>query len=384
MKKITLVCIGALLLALGGCAPRVKVAEWRIPFLDCLTGEIASYGELFNWGAQQAASEINKAGGIAGKPVMVVPVDTGTDPQKGAVEMARVAQDALVALGPVPEPVILASMPIAVENGMMSFTATTSLEYAEKFFPWSISWFAPTEILSVVTSAWSKQFTDVTKVIQFVEPYGPWPGMAAAHQAGLKSAGLMVLPDVEVPSTAVSFEPLVVKALSQTPDAVIFACNAQKIPKIIKEMKARGWTKMDHMLVFSSGDSPELYTIGGSDINGIEIYNYINPNIDTPRWNAFKQAYMKDHGGELPPSLSTNYYDSVYMIKEAIEKTGVTGDPTRLKEERRKIADYCADVKGFKGIMFSWDMTKDIPTNKPVFIFKIENGQKILVKEVRP
>ena len=37
------------------------------------------------------------------------------------------------------------------------------------------------------------------------------------------------------------------------------------------------------------------------------------------------------------------------MIKEAIEKTGVTGDPKKLKEERKMIADYCANVKGFHG-----------------------------------
>jgi branched-chain amino acid transport system substrate-binding protein len=381
MKRFAFLCVCTALMA--GCAQRVKVAEWQVPFLDCLTGEIASYGELFNWSAQLAASEINKAGGVSGKPIKIVAVDTGTDPQKGAVEMAKVAQSALVALGPVPEPVILASMPIAVENGMMSFTATTSLEYAQKFFPWSISWFAPTEILSVVTEAWAKQFNDVKSVIQFVEPYGPWPNMASAHNAGFVKAGLKVIPDIEVPSTAVSFEPLVVSALSQRPDAIVFSCNAQKIPKIIKELVARGWTKMDHLLVFSSGDTPDLYAIGGKDINGIEIYNYIDPNINTPRWNAFKEAYMNDHNGELPPSLSTNYYDSVYMIKEAIEKTGVTGDPSKLKEERKKIADYCANVKGFKGVMFTWDMTNDIPTNKPVYIFKIEGGEKVLVKEVR-
>lgn len=382
MKRILSLLACALLMA--GCAGRVKVSEWQVPFLDCMTGDLASYGQLFNWSAQLAASEINKAGGVSGKPIRIVPVDTGSDPQKGAVEMAKAAQSALVAMGPVPEPVILASMPIAVENGMLSFTATTSLEYAQKFFPYAVSWFAPTEILSVVTEAWAKQLTDVSRVVQLVEPYGPWPAMAQAHETGLSKAGLTVLPNVEVPSTAVSFEPIVVKALAQKPDAIVFACSPDKIAKMIRELKARGWNRMDHLLVFSSGDTPDLYAIGGSDINGVEIYNYIDPNISTPRWNAFKDAYMKDHNGELPPSLSTNYYDVVYMIKEAIEKTGVTGDPSKIKEERKKIADFCANVKGFQGVMFTWNMTNDVPTNKPVYIFKIENGQKTLVKEVRP
>ncbi len=48
------------------------------------------------------------------------------------------------------------------------------------------------------------------------------------------------------------------------------------------------------------------------------------------------------------------------------------------------IADYLKDVKNFQGIMFNWDMSRGIPTNKPTFIFEIQNGQKKLIKEVRP
>jgi branched-chain amino acid transport system substrate-binding protein len=283
----------------------------------------------------------------------------------------------------VPEAIILAAMPIAVENKMMSFTASTSLEYADKFFPWSISWFPPTSVLSKLIAEWQKQFTDVKSVIQFVEPYGTWPEMAAAQSKGLTDSGLTYLADVQVPSDAVTFGPIVVKALAQKPDAVIFACSGDKTAKIIKELASRGWTRKDHLLIFSSGDTPELYATGGADIDGVEIYNYIDPNLDTPRWNAFREAYRKDHNGELPPSLETNYYDAVYMIKEAIEKTGITGNPAKLAEERKKIADYCANVKGFKGIMFTWDMTNDVPTNKPAYIFRIEGDKKILVMEIK-
>jgi len=61
--------------------------------------------------------------------------------------------------------------------------------------------------------------------------------MADAHVAGLKEAGANVLKPVEVPTDAVTFGPLVVKALEQKPDGIIFACNAEKIAKMIKELK---------------------------------------------------------------------------------------------------------------------------------------------------
>ena len=387
-KKLMAVGVLATMLfaaSLGLAQEKVLVTEWQIPFLNALTGPIASHGSMYQWSANKAASDINQTGGIAGKPVRVIGIDTSNDPQKGTVEMARIVKDSLVALGPVPEPVIMAAMPIAVENQMMSITGTTSYEYASKFFPWSVSWFPPYPVrLPPLVKAWAQEFNDMKQVIQFVEPYGPWPLMADAHVDGLKAAGVAVLKNIEVPSDAVTFGPLVVKALDQKPDGIIFACNAEKIAKIIKELKSRGWQKMGHLLVFSSGDDAPLYTTGGEDINGIQVYNYINPGIDTPRWNAFKNAFMQDHNGMAPFSLSTNYYDALYMIKEAIEKTGVTGDPKKLQEERKKIADYCANVKSFQGLMFNWDMKDGVPTNKPLFIFEIQGGKKKLIKEVKP
>lgn len=364
--------------AVSGQNNGVVVKEWTIPFLNCLTGAIASIGEYLQWGAERAAMEINANGGIAGKPVKVIGVDTALDPQKGSVEMARIVEaGTLVALGPVPEAVIMAAMPIAVENKMMSMTVTTSLDYASRYFPWTISWDPPTDKLyGGNAGAWAKQYNDLGTVVQFIEPYGPWPEFAAAQAKGMKEAGVKNIKTVEVPSDSVTFGALAVKALALKPDGITFVINGEKIGKLVKELLSRGWSKPDHLLIFSSADTPELYKTGGKDLDGVQIYNFINPFEDNPRWNAFKKAYGESHNGDVPPSLSTNYYDAVYMIKEAIEKTGVTGDPKKLKEERKKIADYCANVKGFKGIMFTWDMKDGVPTNKPTFLLSIKNGQK--------
>jgi len=365
--------------------PVVVVEEWEIPFLNVLTGPIASIGEYLQWGAERAAEEINEAGGIAGKPVKILRVDTGMEPEKGIVEMSKLVDTALCVLGPVPEPVIMAAVPVAVEAEMYSFTATTSYEYAVEYFPWAISWFPPTEArLGDIVEAWAELNPEMETVVQFVENYGPWPGMAAAHTKGLQAAGVEVLPDVDVPGDAVTFGPQIVKALASEPDGIVFVCNAEKVAKIIIELKNRGWDKMNHLLVFSSADDAALYTTGGSAIDGVMIYNYADPNLDTPRWNAFRQAFKEDHDGIEPFSLSPNYYDAVYMIKEAIEATGITGDPDKLAEERVKIRDYCNNIQDFEGLQFNWSNEDGVPTNKPLFLFQIEGGKKTLFKKIVP
>lgn len=368
----------------AGESSAVVVEEWEIPFLNCLTGPIASIGEYLQWGAEYAAEQINAAGGIAGKPVKVIGVDTGMSPEKGTVEMSKLVEDALVVMGPVPEPVIMAAVPIAADEGLYSFTATTSYEYAAEYFPWAVSWFSPTdEKLPPIVTAWAEK-VEAKNVVQFVENYGAWPGMAAAHVIGLEEAGANVLEDVEVPQDAVSFGPLIVKALAQEPDAIVFACNAEKVAKIIIELKNRGWEDMNKLLVFSSADDAALYTTGGDKIDGVMIYNYNDPALDTKRWNDFRQAFKDDHDGIEPFSLSPNYYDAVYMIKRAIEDTGITGDPKKLAEERIKIRDYVNDIKNFEGLQYNWSNVGGYPADKPLFLFEIEGGQKKLVAKIVP
>jgi branched-chain amino acid transport system substrate-binding protein len=219
-------------------------------------------------------------------------------------------------------------------------------------------------------------------VVQFVENYSVWAGMAQAHEKGVADAGAVLLNQVDVPGDAVSFGPLVVNALSQNPDSIIFACNAQKIPGIIAELKSRGWTDMNRLLVFSSGDDASLYTVGGSNINGVMIYNFADPGLSNPRWDAFREAFKADYNGAEPFSLSPNYYDAVYMIKRAIEATGITGDPKKLAEERILIRDYCNEIQDFEGIQYTWSNSRGYPRNKPVYLFEVQNGNKRKVLEI--
>ena len=52
---VALVAITAATLGFATGKPEVK--EWTVPFLNALTGPIASIGEYLDWGAQQAARE---------------------------------------------------------------------------------------------------------------------------------------------------------------------------------------------------------------------------------------------------------------------------------------------------------------------------------------
>ena len=376
-SKIFLVYLFLTIFSFSVIASDQKEGIWEIDFLNSLTGPIASIGNYMSWSAQRAAREINGAGGIAGKPVVVIEHDTGDSPEKAINQMAKIVDHALVVMGPVPEVCIQAAMPLAVEKGLFCMLASTSYEITINYFPWSISWFPPTEqVLPGVTKTWAELQGTLQRVVQFTEKQAVWPQMAEFHASGLTRAGVREVIEVEVPRDAIMFDSLVVKALSREPDGFILTCNSEKAAKIVIALHKQGWLDFSKILIFSSADDTSLYTTAGQFLNGCYIYNYIDPNSQNPRWISFREDYKKEHSGLEPSSLSTIYYDCVYMIKEAIENSGISGDKDLLAEERVKIRDYCRNVKSFQGIQQTWDMNEGVPSEKGAFLFIIQDNKK--------
>lgn len=376
-SKIFLVYLFLAIFSFSVIASDQKEGIWEIDFLNSLTGPIASIGNYMSWSAQRAAREINGAGGIAGKPVVVIEHDTGDSPEKAINQMAKIVDHALVVMGPVPEVCIQAAMPLAVEKGLFCMLASTSYEITINYFPWSISWFPPTEqVLPGVTKTWAEPQGSLQRVVQFTEKQAVWPQMAEFHASGLTRAGVREVIEVEVPRDAIMFDSLVVKALSREPDGFILTCNSEKAAKIVIALHKQGWLDFSKILIFSSADDTSLYTTAGQFLNGCYIYNYIDPNSQNPRWISFREDYKKEHSGLEPSSLSTIYYDCIYMIKEAIENSGISGDKDLLEEERAKIRDYCRNVKSFQGIQQTWDMNEGVPSEKGAFLFVIQDNKK--------
>lgn len=376
-SKIFLVYLFLTIFSFSVIASDQKEGIWEIDFLNSLTGPIASIGNYMSWSAQRAAREINGAGGIAGKPVVVIEHDTGDSPEKAINQMAKIVDHALVVMGPVPEVCIQAAMPLAVEKGLFCMLASTSYEITINYFPWSISWFPPTEqVLPGVTKTWAELQGSLQRVVQFTEKQAVWPQMAEFHASGLTRAGVREVIEVEVPRDVIMFDSLVVKALSREPDGFILTCNSEKAAKIVIALHKQGWLDFSKILIFSSADDTSLYTTAGQFLNGCYIYNYIDPNSQNPRWISFREDYKKEHSGLEPSSLSTIYYDCVYMIKEAIENSGISGDKDLLAEERVKIRDYCRNVKSFQGIQQTWDMNEGVPSEKGAFLFIIQDNKK--------
>jgi len=84
---------GMLVLALAGaaaaCAPGRSSKEIVVGEYGSLTGNTATFGQSTKNGSQMAFDEINKAGGLLGKPVKLIVEDDQSKPEEAATAVTK-------------------------------------------------------------------------------------------------------------------------------------------------------------------------------------------------------------------------------------------------------------------------------------------------------
>jgi branched-chain amino acid transport system substrate-binding protein len=356
----------------------VVVKEWDIPFLVFLSGAYGGFGAQMKWSVEQAVTEINAAGGIAGKPVVVTYQDTALDPAKASAEMSKAVGNRLTILGPVAATEAKAAMPMAMQNGMFSFAVATGTDITKEFAPWLISFFPTAEQqVPPLVDAWVKLNPGIKSVAQFTWPLDPtWMGFAKVHSDTLQKAGIKTT-DIEV-QAGVDMGAVVVKAMAGNPDAYIITVGPVEAAKIVQELDKRGVTDHSKILIFQTADDPALYDTGGATLNGAYIYNPLDQHGSSPRWQSLLKRYQDQYKIQRGGMALIFFYDALYLVKQAIEATGATGDPAKLKEERLKIRDYVQNVKAFDSVTGAWDIV-DGYAYRPTYLFQIKDGDTVNV-----
>lgn len=346
-----------------------------------LTGPYAGFGLQIKWAADEAAKEINQSGGIAGRPIVIEYHDTALDPAKAAMEMAKVVKKSLLIFGPIAATTTKAAMPLAVREKAFCMDIACGYGVNLEFQPWTISFLGkPTDVIKGPMLSWVKRNPGMKSVVQFTWPLDPtWVEFANAQRTILREAGIKVLPDVEM-SQGMDMSSAVVKAMSEKPDGFTIVVGPEQAAKIIKELDKRGIKDKSKIMIFMTADDPALYEVGKGFLDGAYIWSQFNMLSNNPRWKSLYSRYRKAFPEFTQPTIGVPlFYDMVYLAKMAMEKTGVTGNPSKLAEERVKLRDFCRNVKGFKGVQVTFDMVNGV-IRCPSFLFQIKNNEKKLIE----
>jgi len=370
---------GAALLLLAACALGGCRGGSRGEVVIGVAGPLAKpNGRSMKLAAEMAVAEINAAGGIGGRTLRLVFGDDNADASK-AIEVARQLRGdpAVVAVvGHVNSAASLKAAAIynAVGNDsvpgdpVLQVSPASSSPQLTGAGEWTFR-ICPTdlEFSPVLAREVSRLGKRRAAVLYANDDYGQGV-MTTFRDAFTRTGGAVVSLDPYLPAVYESgdaLDPFLTRAFRRGADALVIGGQAPEGLKIIAAARRLGFTGP-----ILGADGLTGVKDGGPVADGVYVSSAFLADRPAEKAQRFVQAY-RQRNNELPDHRGAMTYDVLYMLKEAIERSGT---------DRRAVRDYVAGMK-FDGVSgaIRFDRNGDV-VGKEVSVGVVRNGQLVTAR----
>lgn len=329
----------------------------RVGLLESQTGTYAPFGLANLWGTLIAIDEINAAGGVTvdGKKVkiQVTPApnghDAGSDPAQTIALLKRLVSDDQVLMvkglsnsnAGIAVFNYLAELekegnPIVVHSSSVGTPEITKLSrYAFR------NSFIETDVIAGVSTAAAKKTGAKTAAFFIIKDNPYYPTIAEkAIMPALKAAGV----EIKVVTNAVTSDrdltPQVNEVRAAQADLVYVLAPTLTAVNFLKEAKRR---QVAPKLFIGNISllTPEALKSGGDAIQGMVLAGAYDPK--SSKIAAFEAEYRKRYSQDISV-FSVMGHEAGYLIKDAIEKSGIKNTPGTLADDRKKLRDALANA----------------------------------------
>lgn len=371
MKKFTLMLLGLSLLitACGGDKEaKTKESETiKIGATAPLTGPVAIYGVTATNGSKLAMEEINKNGGILGKQVEFVVLDSKGDATEAITAYNRLVDEGIVAfIGDAPSKPTLAIAEVAAQDNMPMITPTATqfniTEAGANVF--RVCFTDPYQ--GVILANLAKNKLGANTVAILVNNSSDYSdGVTEAFVKEADKLGLKVVAKEGYAEGDKDFRAQLTKIASANPDVLLIPDYYEQAALISTQAREVG---VKSTLIGPDGWDGVAKALDPSSYGAIEnsyFTNHYSVEDKNEKVQNFLKAYKAKYNEE-PSSFAALSYDAAYLMKDAIEKAGST--------------DKEAIIKALKGIEFdgvTGHLKFDEKNNpvKAVTVLKIVNGK---------
>jgi branched-chain amino acid transport system substrate-binding protein len=362
----------ALAALLGAVAPAAAQDALRFGLAMPLTGSQALYGQDQVKAAEWAVAEINKAGGINGKKLEMIVLDTQADPQLGIQMTNR-----LVSVEKVPvfvtawSGVVKAVAPIANDNKVVELSIGANSPDVAKLGDYVYTTFPLADI--DVTAVAKYAATTMGKKKAAVVYINNETGIVAAevYKKAFTAAGGQVVAYEAYDQKATDFTGALLKVRAGNPDMIHLHGLVSDTPQVIAQMRQLGLTQP--ISSYSVAYNPKLVQQLGAAAEGV-IATSLAPGVDdADAVKAYVARWVKEVGREPNGLPYTQYlYDAPYLVaavfKSLIDKKlPVTGENFRKEMLAMKTFDLPLTGKVTLG--------DDHTVVKPVYLMEVKGGK---------
>ena len=314
-----------------------------------LTGPNAAFGAQLQKGAEQAAADINAAGGVNGEMVKIVLGDDVSDPKQGiSVANKFVGDGVKFVVGHFNSGVSIPTSEVYAENGILQVSpASTNPNYTERGLWNTFRVCGRDDQQGTVAGQYIfDKFKDAkVAIVHDKTPYGQ--GLADETKKAMNGHGVTEVVYEGVTPGEKDYSALIAKMKDAGVSIVYFGGLHTEAGLIMRQMADQGLKA-----TLMSGDgitSNELASIAGDAVNGTLMTFPPDPRNNPNAADAVKK--FRDAGFE-PEAYTLYSYAAVQIIADAAKAAG-ENDPMKVVETMKAkgpfktvIGDISFDAKG--------------------------------------
>lgn len=381
IKLVSILMVVAMIAAcLSACGSKSSTSDtYKIGGIGPTTGSTAIYGNAAKNGAQIAVDEINAAGGINGKKIEFKFEDDVNDAEK-AINAYNTLRDwgMQTLFGTVTSTPCVAVATQTNSDRVFEMTPSASstdvVDAGDNTY--QICFTDPNQgVLSADQIKEKKLGTKIAVIYDSSDVYSS--GIEEAFSKEAKSIGLNIVSTTAFTSdTNTDFSTQLQKAQSSGADLIFLPFYYTEASKVLQQSDA-----MNYKPTFFGCDGMDgILGVEGFDTKlaeGLLLLTPFSASATDTATKTFVSTYKKQYN-DVPNQFAADGYDTIYAIKAAIEKAGVTTDMSADEACEKMVAVMPElSIDGLTGSKMQWN--KDGTVNKEPKVYKIQDGSYVAV-----
>ena len=353
-----------------------EASEIVIGHYASMTGSTAHFGQDTDRGVRLAIEEANAQGGVLGKKLKLVTLDTRGDSAEAANAVNRLidVEKVSAVLGEVASSLSLAGGRVAQRRKipMISPTSTNPKVTEVGDYIFRVCFIDPFQGKVMAIFARNNLKFDKVAILKDVKnDYSI--GLADAFQKAFTAAGGTIVVEQSYSQGDTDFSAQVTAIRGTSAQAVFvpgyysevgtIARNAERLGLKVPLLGGDGW------------DSPDLFKIGGDAINGSYFSDHFAPDVASAKSQAFVANFSKKYG-QAPTGLGALGYEAALVLIDAIKRAG--------KNDSSAIRDALAATKDFEGVTGKITIDAQRNPQKSAVVLKVEGGKAKFETSIAP
>jgi branched-chain amino acid transport system substrate-binding protein len=348
-----------------------------------LSGNVASYGESLAKGIDMAVKEINSAGGIDGKQIEMIKVDNKSEAAEATNGIIKLtSQDKVTAIiGAATSGNTVAQAQIANDNKTVlispsgtSPTVTVNKDGKVNEYVFRTSYIDPFQ--GTIAANFAANDLKVKNAAILADSGSDYAkGLSDSFKKTFEKAGGKVVAEDAYVAKDTDFRSQLTRIKSKNPEYIFIPGYYEEVGLIVKQARELGITVP--LMGADGWDSPTLIELAGKDaLNNTFITNHYSADDPDEKIQNFLKAYKEKNNGESPNAFNALGYDTVYFLKDAIERAGSV-DSTKIKEA-------LASTKDLSLVTGTISIDKNHHPVKSATVLEYKDGKPVFKSKVNP